>query len=393
VVASAIRQPSAWKGRDGRLRFATLRGVVEIDPRQVRTNPVPPPVAIESVVADGRSVATTGEARLPPRPGRLEIHYAARALLEPRKVRYRYRLEGVDAAWVEAGASRVASYAALPAGAFRFRVQASNNDRVWNEDGASVLLAVAAPVYQRAWFYVACALGLVPLAFGLYRVRMARLHAHYVGMFTERTRMARELHDTLLQGMSGIAMQLRSIRARLDGAGASEGPRRDLDRLQDAVTRCLEEARRTVWDLRDQGRRDSALGPALARFARRLFRASEARYDLQIDGPPRQLPNAVEDELFRIAQEALRNAAAHAQATLVRIGLRYHADQVVLTISDDGVGFDPEAGDPQARGHFGLAGLRERAAKIGAQLEIRSAPGTGTTVEVTARAEGTPEKV
>jgi signal transduction histidine kinase/ligand-binding sensor domain-containing protein len=385
VVASAIRQPSAWKGRDGRLRFATQRGVVEIDPRQVRTNLARPPVQIEAVIADGRAQPTSGEARLP-RTGRLEIHYAAHALLEPSKVRYRYRLEGVDPGWVEAGPARVAAYASLPAGTFRFRLQASNNDSLWNEEGASLLLVVAAPLYRRPWFYGLCALGLVPIAFGLYRMRVARLHAHYVGMFTERTRMARELHDTLLQGMSGIAMQLGSIRARLDGA--PEGPRRDLERLQDTVTRCLEEARRAVWDLRDQGRRDSALGPALARFARRLFRPVRTAYDLKIQGPPRHLPNAVEDELFRIAQEALRNAVAHAQATLVRIQVCYDVDTVTLTVSDDGVGFDPGNSHPEGRGHFGLAGLHERAAKISARLDIRSAPGTGTTIEVVAPAPG-----
>jgi signal transduction histidine kinase/ligand-binding sensor domain-containing protein len=389
VVASTIRQPSAWKARDGRLRFATQRGVVEIDPREVRTNAVRPPVVIEAVIADGRALATAGEARLHPRPGRLEIHYAAHSLLEPTKVRYRYQLEGIDRGWVEAGPARMAAYDNLPAGSFRFRLQAANNDRLWNEEGASLLLSVAAPLYRRPWFYGLCALGLVPLAFGLYRLRVARLRAHYVGMFTERTRVARELHDTLLQGMSGIAMQLRSIRARLDKAPAGpDDPRRELERLQDTVTHCLEEARRAVWDLRDQGRRDSALGPALARFARRLFRPVRTAYDLKIDGPIRQLPNAVEDELFRIAQEALRNAVTHAQATLVRIHLCYDVEAVTLTVSDDGVGFDPGATHPEERGHFGLAGLHERAAKLGATLAVRSAPGTGTTIEVVAPAPG-----
>jgi signal transduction histidine kinase len=216
---------------------------------------------------------------------------------------------------------------------------------------------------------------------------VARLHARYVGMFTERTRVARELHDTLLQGMSGIAMQLRSIRTRLEPSAVNEGARRELERLQDTVTQCLEDARRVVWDLRER-RRDSALGPALARFARRLFRTTAATYDLEIAGPARHLPNAVENELFRIGQEALRNAVAHARATRVRLRLCYQEERVVLTISDDGVGFDPAATRAEASGHFGLAGLRERAERIGARLEVRSAPGAGTTVEVDAPAGG-----
>jgi signal transduction histidine kinase/ligand-binding sensor domain-containing protein len=380
VVAAEVRQPSAWKARDGRLWFLTKQGAVTVDPRRVRSNPVAPAVAIEAVLADGRALPADAEASLPPGPARLEVHYTARTLLEPSKARFRHRLEGVDADWVEAGRRRVASYAGLRAGSYRFRVQASNNDRLWNERGASFAFVIAPPFYRRYWFYAGCALALLPLAVLLYRARVARVRAQVAVMFAERTRVARELHDTLLQGMSGIAMQLASIRGRL--ADAPEEPRRELAQLQDTVAQALEETRRVVWDLRNRGESGGDLGPALSRFVRRLGRSSSAACSARIEGSPRHLPHAVEDELFRIAQEALRNAVKHAQASHIEARLRYDADKVVLTIVDDGRGFAAEAAGAEARGHFGLLGMRERAARVGATLALRSAPGQGTTLEV-----------
>jgi ligand-binding sensor domain-containing protein len=383
VVASAIRQPSAWKARDGRLWFATTRGAVSVDPRRVRTNLVPPPVVIETVLVDGRPlVPVAGELPLPPRPGRLELHYAARTLLEPRKVRYRHRVEGVDGGWVDAGGGRAAVYTDLPAGSYRFQVQASNSDGVWNEAGASLSFRVAPPLYGRPWFYGLIALALLPLGYGVYRLRVARLRAAYAGMFAERNRVARELHDTILQGMTGIGLQLHAIRDHL--ARAPEQSQRELEELQQTVIRCLEETRQVVWDLRGREERAGDLGPALVRFARRQFRDSPAVCAVEVEGTPRPLPHVVENELFRIAQEGLRNARAHAGASRVDVRLAYRAAEVALTIRDDGRGFAAAQASDSARtsGHFGLAGLQERAQQIGARMDVRSAPGQGTTVEV-----------
>jgi ligand-binding sensor domain-containing protein/signal transduction histidine kinase len=382
VVASAIRQPGAWKARDGRLWFATTRGAVSIDPRGVRTNLVRPPVVIEAVLVDGRPLPTSGESELGPRPRRLEVHYAARTLLEPRKVRYRHRVEGIDRDWVDAGAGRTAVYTELPPGAYRFQVQASNSDGIWNEAGGSLGFRVPTPIHGRPWFYALIALALVPIGLGVYRLRVARLRAQYAGMFAERNRVARELHDTILQGMTGIGLQLHAIRDHLKRA--PEQSQLELEELQQTVVRCLEETRRVVWDLRGREERPGDLGPALMRFARRLFKDSPAVCEVEVEGTPRHLPHVVENELFRIAQEGLRNASAHAGASRVDVRLAYRPAEVALTIQDDGRGFAAEeAGDgARARGHFGLAGLQERAQQIGARVDVRSTPGKGTTVEV-----------
>jgi signal transduction histidine kinase/ligand-binding sensor domain-containing protein len=390
VVASETKQSSALKARDGRLWFVTAQGAVTIDPRRVVSNPVPPAMAIEQVVVDGRPARLRGRdddraTELPARPRRIELHYAARALLEPSKVRYQVRLEGADADWVDAGGRRVATYADLPPGRYHFRVRASNNDRLWNERGASLAFAIAAPFYRRPWPYLALAAALLPLGLLVHRVRVGRVRTRYAVMFAERSRVARELHDTLLQGMSGIALQLDSLRARIPQA-PDGGVRRDLEDLQATVATCLDETRRVVWELRDGEGSGGDLGAALARFARRLSRSSPTTTcEVIIDGTARRLSPAAEGELYRIGQEAIRNAFKHAGAARVEVRLRYQPGTFTLTIKDDGRGFDltgEETPGIAATSHFGLVGLRERAGRIGATLTVASRPGEGTTVEV-----------
>ena len=363
VVAAAIRQPSAWKARDGRLWFATTRGAVSVDPRRVRTNLVRPPVVIEAVLVDGRPAATAGEAALSPRPERLEVHYAARTLLEPRKVRYRHRVEGIDRDWVDAGGGRTAIYTDLPAGSFRFQVQASNSDGVWNEAGASLSIRVAPPIYGRPWFYALCALALIPIGLGVYRLRVARLRAKYDGMFAERNRVARELHDTILQGMTGIGLQLHAIRDHL--ARAPEQSQRELDELQQTVVRCLEETRRVVWDLRGGGNGRGIWARPWSRFARRLFKGKAAVCEVEVRGnapapAPRGRERAVPHCPGGPAQRQRprrRIPGGRAPGLPPRGGHADHPRRRPRIRRRGG-----RAGGAEARGHFGLAGLQERAA-------------------------------
>jgi signal transduction histidine kinase len=379
VVTERIRQPSAWKGRDGRLWFIADQGAVVIDPRAVRTNTVPPVVELESATMDGRGAAVDREVRFAPGPGRLVLQYGAVSLLQPGRVRYRYRLEGLERDWIEAGAARAATYAALRPGSYRFAVQASNNDGVWNERGASFAFVLAAPFYRSTWFFAACGLCGLGLAITGYRVRVARLRAEYVLLFAERTRMARELHDTLLQGLTATALQLSGMRA--EGRDLPASTQKDLALMQETISQCLQETRQAVWGLRDRaGGGPDALGASLERMVQRLCGSRGLTGTFRREGAPAPLAHPVEDELFRIAQEAVSNALQHAGARTIEVRLCYDARTVTLTISDDGVGFDP--GAAAREGHFGLTGMRERAAHIAAKLEVLSGPGTTITVRV-----------
>ena len=378
VVTERVRQPSAWKARDGRLWFITDEGPVVIDPHAVRANPVTPVVEIESATLDGRSAPAGERAHFPAGPGRLVLQYGAVSLLQPGRVRYRYRMDGIDRGWIEAGAARTATYAGLRPGNYQFSVQASNNDGLWSDRPASFAFALAAPFYRSAWFFAACGLAAVGLAFTGHRVYLARVHAQYVLLLAERNRMARELHDTLLQGLSATALQLGGMRAE---AGAlPEALQQDLAVMQETISRCLQETRQAVWDLREGGSGRPELGASLERMVQRLCGARGVKGEVHGEGIPAPLPHPVEDELFRIAQEAVANALQHARPRTIAVRLCYDAQAVTLTISDDGEGFDPGAPAPQ--GHFGLAGMRERAARIGGVLEVSSGAGTVVTVRV-----------
>jgi signal transduction histidine kinase/ligand-binding sensor domain-containing protein len=380
VSATKVRQPAAWKARDGRLWFATEQGMVTIDPRHVRPNTIPVRVEIEGATVDGRTVTGGADAHFPAGAGQAEIRYGAVTLLEPNRVRYRYRLEGHDRTWIEAGARRVASYGGLAAGAYRLHLQAANNDGLWSEHGPSLRFTIAAPFYRSLWFFGLCGVGMLGLVALGHRARLSRLRAEYAVLFGERSRMARELHDTLLQGMSAVTVQLNAIRLEL--VDAPEETKQELSLMQETVTKCLEDTRQTVWQLRDRGRQGGDLGPALGRMARRLADAAGGcAVDVAVTGPPFALPHAVEDELFRIGQEAVTNALKHASPSRLSLEVRYEGDVLVLRVADDGVGFDAAASADAAAGHFGLLGLRERATRARATLNIRSRPGGGTVVE------------
>jgi signal transduction histidine kinase/ligand-binding sensor domain-containing protein len=377
VAARRARNSGAWKARDGRLWFATLRGVATIDPTRIRTNPRPPSVLIERALVDGRPLIAGGTA-FPPGPGNLEFHYAGVTLLEPRKALHRYRLEGFDAGWIDAGTRRVAYYTNIPPGQYRFRIQASNADGVWNEAGASLALALTPHFYETFWFYALTAIGLGGVAFALYRARLVRLRGQYLAVFAERSRVARELHDSLLQGMSAVALELANIRSALPGSAA--GPAQRLEAVEDALTQSLEETRRFVWNLREQPTGAGDLGLALSRLAGRLTEGHLVACPVEVEGIAVHLSHDVQGTFFRIAQEAITNALRHAEASTIAVDLRYRTGEVELMVADDGRGFDPAtAQGPESR-HFGLVGMRERASRLKASLTVDSTPGAGTRV-------------
>jgi ligand-binding sensor domain-containing protein/signal transduction histidine kinase len=382
VAAARSRQPGAWRGGDGRLWFASARGVIGVDPGRVTVNALPPPVRIEQALVDGRPARLRQPNHFAPGSGALEFRYAAITLLEPHKAQHRYRLEGFDAEWVEAGTRRAAYYTNIPPGDYRFRVQGRNADGIWNVAGDSLSLTLAPHFRQTPWFYGLLALTVAGLTLAFYRMRVAQLHGRYAATAAERNRVARELHDNLLQGMSAALIQLKALRKRFLPDGEPAAAREvagEIEEIQQVLAANVEETRRSIWELRDPGA-ETTLAAALEHLVGRMRRPG-VDLRLVVEGTPAPLPAHVARELLRIAQESIANALDHARPSRVEVTLRQQAGDLSLIVRDDGRGFDPGQAPGTAAGHFGLTGMRERAAGLGA-FTLDSQPGGGTRIEV-----------
>ncbi len=376
--------PAAWKMTDGTLWFATLEGVSSINPAQAPENRLPPPVVIESFAVDGNVHSLNGASTRSPsswavKPGaaRLEFHYAGLSFVAPQKVRYRYRLAGFDRGWIDAETRRTAFYTNLPPGGYRFQVLAANNDGVWNQSGASLDFRIQPHFYQTFWFYSTLALAGLLFAYCVYRWRARQVESQWNAVLAERTRLAREIHDTLAQGFVGVSVQLELISRLL--ATSEESAREQLDRARELVRSSLAEARTSIWQLRSQSDSED-LPNRLARFCGSAAVSSPAKVYLQVKGTFHPFERTIEDQLLRIGQEAVTNAIRHAEATRIDVELSYDGARVCLKIKDNGRGFTGNASAPL--GHFGLQGMRERAAEIGAAFSVESTPGEGARISV-----------
>ena len=372
-------QPAAWTMQDGRLWFSTVRGLLALDASRLKHSLSPPPVAIEDVLVNGQSELPANIEKLPPDRKNLEFHYTGLSFVLPSRITFRYILEGFDRKWIDAGARREAFYTNLPPGHYRFRVIACNVDGTCNETGTSAAFTLAPRYYQRAWFIPLCC-ALAGFIFWIaYQLRIRRLRQQFGLVLAERSRIARELHDTLIQGFSGVTMEMQALSARL----SNPGERSFLgDIIRDAAN-CLREARLSVAGLRSARNHDSSgaeqgLAGAIAQAARQLTEAGTVRLRLKLqpDGPP--LSPDIEYNLLRIAQEAVSNSVKHSGARTIEVALGSTAELVRLSIKDDGLGF---VGDGQP-GHYGLIGMKERASQIGGRFDVASEPGKGTTVRV-----------
>ena len=370
--------PAGWKTSDGRIWFATIKGLAVIDPENIPLNTSPPPIAIEQLFIDNQSVSLTQNLTLSPSTSRLDFYYTALSFIAPENVRFKYKLEGFDDNWIDGGARRVASYTNLRPGNYKFRVIAANNDGVWNESGAAVDFYLQPRFYQTYWFYLVCILLLALAAWQLYRLRVRRMATQFRAVLDERNRIAREIHDNLAQDILGISVQLELV-ARLMPA-AAEAAKGHLDRARILVRNSMTEARRYVWDLRSQELQKKDLPAALRDTTKRLTAESGVEAVVEVAGPLRPLPLEVETNLLRIGQEAINNAVKHAQANRIDVALNFDTRSVRLSVRDDGRGFDADG--QIADGHFGLIGMRERAAQIGGVLTIDSANERGTQIAI-----------
>jgi signal transduction histidine kinase/ligand-binding sensor domain-containing protein len=375
--------PSAIEGTDGRLWFALTSGLVSIDPLQIKRNTLPPPVTIWSVSTGGTQYPAASEPRLPVYTTNVRIDFTAGSLTVPERVSFRYKLEGSDRDWQYAGNRRDAFYTNLGPGSYTFRVIAANNDGVWNMTGASVHFAIAPAFYQTAWFYAFCALLCLAFLRFLYMIRIRQVSAQVRGRLEERlierARIARDLHDTLLQSVQGLVLRLRATVTRMP---TQEPIRLQMEQALERADEVLAEGRDRVQDLRSSGA-DCDLTEALAALGTKLAIDQTAHFRSTVEGLPRALHPIIREEAMFIAREALVNAFRHANAHQIEVELSYGEAELRMRIRDDGRGLNVEVQEDGGRtGHWGMVGMRERAKKIRATVTIWSKPGAGTEVDL-----------
>jgi signal transduction histidine kinase/ligand-binding sensor domain-containing protein len=380
----------AAKSPDGRLWFANGAKLQMIDPPHMSRNLLTPPVHIEEVIADRRSYAPRGNLGLPPITRDLEIDYTALSFVAPEKVLFRYKLEGLDRDWQDASTRRQAFYTNLSPGNYRFRVAACNNSGVWNEAGTFLDFSIAPAYYQTTWFRSLCVAAFIGLLYAFYQLRLRQVAEQFdmrmEERVSERTRIARDLHDTLLQTLHGLMFRFQAARNMFP-----RRPEEAMQALDGAIMRteqAIEESRDAIKNLRSDRTTLTDLAESLTATGQELETSVDANgnppsFRVIVEGERRALCPGIRDELYRIGCELLRNAFRHARARHIEAEIRYDAHVLRLLVRDDGKGMDPkvlkEGGSP---GHWGLPGIRERAKQIGAQLDFWSEARAGTEVQL-----------
>jgi signal transduction histidine kinase/ligand-binding sensor domain-containing protein len=376
---------------DGRMWFQGLGGASVIDPQHLPSDEITPPVHIERIIANGKTYDASTGIRVPPRLRDLKIEYTSLSFVAPEKVQFRYQLEGQDRNWREVANDRAAKYSNLPPGDYVFRVTAANKSGVWNEAGATLEFSVAPAWFQTDWFYASCLLASLMIAWSTYRLRMRQvarsLHARFDERLSERTRIARDLHDTLLQSFQASLIQMQ--RARNHFSRSTEEAIRTLDNAIGSAEHAIVEGRDAIQDLRLTVVPQSNLEHLLTVAGQELAKVQDATgtpaiFRVTVEGPHRSLSPILQDEVYRIGRELLRNAFRHSQASRIEAEIRYDKRKLRLRIRDDGKGVDQNIMAEGAKaGHWGLPGARERATRIGGRLDFWSEAGAGTEVELT----------
>jgi signal transduction histidine kinase len=373
-------QPGSSKAPDGRLWFLNGLMVQVIDPDRLYGNAIPPPVHIEEVVADHKKYQPQNQLRLPALTRELEIDYTGLSFVVPQKVRFRYKLEGHDAGWEEPGTRRQAFYSDLPPKTYRFRVVACNNDGIWNEAGATLEFSVAPAWYQETLFRLLCAVTAIFVVWVLYRLRVRKIaraiSVRFDERLAERTRLARELHDTFLQTIQGSKMVADDA---LEQSADPVRMRRAMERLSVWLGQATEEGRAALNSLRTSTTQRNDLAEALQRATENDLIPSAMGVTFSVVGQAREMHPIVRDEIYRIGFEAIRNAAIHSRASRLEVELRY-AHDLTIRVSDNGIGIEPAVADQGKDAHFGLQGMRERAARIGGKLTLVSSATSGTEI-------------
>jgi signal transduction histidine kinase/ligand-binding sensor domain-containing protein len=366
---------TAARSHDGSLWFAFGGVLTVVDPTRVSAERHPAPARIAGVTVDDRPVAVGDANVLAPGTRKVQIDYTALRLTAPRQVRFRYRLDGFDADWVNAGVRRQAYYTNLAPGRYVFRVRASGDGGTWDGREAQLAFSVKPLFRQTAWFYALCGTAMLFVTWGGAHTRGWILNRQFAATHAERTRLSREIHDTMLQSLAGVALQLQAIARRCTPQGSDE--QAQLLALRREVEEHVREARQAIMNLRSPMLEARGLAGALAEVGR-LAVTPPAHFEMA--GSIAGAPLAVEGELLRIGQEAIANAARHADATHVHVDLNQHDNAVRIRVTDDGHGFDVDRVLAADSGHYGLTGMQERAARLGGRVVVTSSA-TGTVVE------------
>jgi signal transduction histidine kinase/ligand-binding sensor domain-containing protein len=398
-------RPQVTKSSDGRLWFVNLDGVSAFDPRHLPFNNVPPQVHIEQITADRKTYDPAsyknGDISLPARVHDLAIDFTALSFVAPEKVHFRFKLEGQDTDWREVVNSRQVEYSNLEPKRYRFLVKASNNSGVWSEEGASLRFSVAPAFFQTNWFRLLCVVGFLGAIWAIYQFRTQQLHRQFnLGLearVNERTRIARDLHDTLLQTLHGLLFQFQAVRNLLPRR--TDEAMQSLDEAIHETEKALAESRDAIQGLRSEPIAKGNLAELLMATSRELAHSTNPSqqppvFDLLEEGERHNLSPTAKNEVCRIALEILRNAYRHAQASRIETEVRHGDHALRIRIRDDGKGIDPKVlKEGGLAGHWGLRGIRERAARIGAQLDFWSEVGCGTEVQLTVPASVAYESV
>lgn len=382
VQRGGVYSSGVVESSDGLLWFATRRGIARLDPSHIFRNPLPPPIAIRSIVADDKSYSPLTNVALPALTKNLRLDYTALSLSVPERVRFRYKLDNWDKDWQDAGSRRQAFYTNLSPGNYVFRVAARNNDGVWNEQAATFSFSVAPAWYQTTWFRLLCLALFLVLAWAAYRFRVRQLscaiNERFDERLAERTRLARELHDTFLQTIQGSKMVADDA---LDGPADPARLRRAIEQVSCWLAQAMEEGRAALNSLRTSTTEKNDLTEAFQRATQNGLLPTSMAVDFSVVGDAKEMHPIVRDEVYRIGYEAIRNSFMHSRGKRLEVKLKY-AQDLAISVKDDGAGIDATILANGKQGHFGLQGMRERAERIGGKLTLISSPKHGTEITV-----------
>ncbi len=376
------RQPSGCLDTRGDVWFPSNKGAVHIVPEPPKTYP-PPKILITSVVSDGNELPLGSSITLPAGTSRLRVAFTPLMLRPQEGVRFRYRLEDFDRGWTYAGVNREATYTNLPAGTYTFRIVAFevNHPERTSEDSLEIIKQQY--FYYSWWFLSLCLLMLLLVAWGIYRSRMRIVRSRFKAVLEERSRLAREMHDTVIQGCTSISALLEAVSSLQRENHSVENGLLDYARTQVRTT--IDEARQAVWNLRHEDEPMKDLSNSLAVIAEHTRKEFGVQVECSAIGRPVPVPGSIARELLMVAREAVYNAALHAHPHRILIALSYSRAEILLTITDDGIGFDLEKPVGEGKQHYGIAGMRERMARLHGKLEITSTKDKGTTVSARLR--------